>query len=61
MDYEMGTQEALDAGCTCHARPVRPTDISPPEVTRDEWCILHGRDPDFERDRMIDDRLTGDA
>ena len=61
MDYEMGTQEALDAGCTCRAPHVRPNDIDPPEVERDEWCILHGRDPDFERDRMIDDRLTGDA
>jgi hypothetical protein len=58
---EMGSEEAIEAGCICRARPVRPTDIDPPEIRRDEWCPVHGRDPDYERDKRIDDMLTGDA
>lgn len=50
----------VDDECTCRARPVRPTDISPPEVTLDKNCPVHGRDPDYERDRQIDDKATGD-
>ena len=46
------------ADCTCRARPVRPTDISPPEVTRDRNCPVHsGYDPDVLRDRQRDDKM----
>lgn len=44
--------------CTCRARPAGPTDISPPEIKLDEWCPVHGRDPDYERGRAIDDRMN---
>jgi hypothetical protein len=47
-----------DADCTCHARPVRQDDISPPEVTRNPNCPVHGRDWDAVRDAAIDDKLT---
>ena len=55
---EMGTDEAIARGCSCRARAVRPNDIDPPEVKRDKWCVLHGRDPDYERDRIIDDKFA---
>ena len=58
MKPEMGSDEAHELGCTCRAREVWPTDISPPEVKLDKWCPVHGRDPDHERDRAIDDRLN---
>ena len=50
----------VDPDCTCRARPVRPDDISPPEVTRNPQCPVHGRDWDAVRDAAIDDKLTGD-
>ena len=55
----MGSDEARELGCTCRAREIWPTDISPPEVKLGKWCPVHGRDPDYERDKVIDDRLTG--
>jgi len=50
-----------DPDCTCRARPVRPDDISPPEVARNENCPVHGRDWDAVRDQRRDDKLTGDT
>ena len=63
MYLEPGSEEAVAAGCSCRARFARPNDIDPPEVQIDKYCELHGRlgqDPDYLRDRMIDDKLTGD-
>ena len=58
MKPEMGSDEARELGCTCRARPAGPTDIDPPEPKLDQWCPVHGRDPDYERDRMIDERMN---
>jgi hypothetical protein len=55
-----GAPRAVRNGCTCRARSVRHADIDPPEVTVNEWCPLHGRDPDYERDRKIDAKLERD-
>lgn len=55
---EPGSEWAANLGCTCHAPPVGYQDVSPPEVTRDQWCPLHGRDPDEERERAIDRRMN---
>lgn len=49
---EPGTEEARDEGCTCQTvTPNRWGDDPEPTVKRDEWCPLHGRDPDYERER----------
>ena len=56
--------ELDDEACTCPLEPVRADMISPPErlTGRNRDCPIHnGIDPDYERDRKIDDRLTGDA
>ena len=50
----------MDEYCTCRADPVSIVDIDPPEIRCNRNCPIHGIDPDYERDRMIDDRLTGD-
>jgi len=55
---EMGSDEAMEMGCSCRARAVRPNDIDPPEIQRDKWCLVHGRDPDAERDKMIDEKFA---
>ena len=51
---EPGGELAVDKGCTCRARMVRPTDTEPPEVTVDKWCPIHGRSPDDARDEAIE-------
>lgn len=56
----MCTEEAVAQGCTCRIPFATAQDIDPPEPKRNKWCPLHGwGDPDLERDRMIDDQLTG--
>lgn len=56
------THDANYCGCTCRVPLANVTDVSPPEPRIDRECPLHGfkGDPDAERDRMIDDRLTGE-
>ena len=54
-------EPADETDCTCRLEPVTPTMINPPEMKRDKNCPVHGRDPDYERDRDIDDKATGDA
>ena len=48
------TLEAQRLGCTCRVPVAGPTDINPPEPRIDQWCPLHGRDPDWERDKQQD-------
>lgn len=40
-------------GCTC--RWVGEGNDPDAHVRRDEWCPLHGRDPDEARDALLDD------
>lgn len=62
-DLDQLQDELDDASCTCPWETVRADMISPPErlTGRNRDCPIHGIDPDYERDRQIDDRLTGDA
>lgn len=53
---EMCSDEAIEMGCTCYVPHARSTDIDPPEPRRDQWCPVHGRDADAERQRMLDRR-----
>lgn len=48
--------ESEEQDCTCYVPFAGPADIAPPEPKRDQWCPVHGRDPDAERDRRIDER-----
>ena len=58
---EMCSPEAYALGCICRLRPAWPTDISPPEPQRNRYCPVHsGYDPDYERDRKIDEKLERD-
>lgn len=43
---------AARAGCTCHW--VGEGNDPDAHVRRDEWCPLHGRDPDQEYQAMMD-------
>ncbi len=43
------------ARCTCRYETVNSATIDPPDLIRDKWCPLHGRDPDEERERQRDD------
>ena len=49
--YEQYTDEDDDEGCTCPRR----LGAGGARMT-DEWCPLHGRDPDAEYEKMRDDR-----
>lgn len=52
---EPGTREARAAGCSCWLTPPSRWGFDPdPTVRRDEWCPLHGRDPDYEREKRRD-------
>lgn len=42
--------------CTCRMSAVHATDTDPPHEVVDEWCPVHGRDPDAEADRRAEDR-----
>ena len=48
------TEEARAEGCTCRMSSVWATDINPPEIKVDKWCPLHGKEPDYERDKCRD-------
>lgn len=49
------TPEARDAGCTCALMPPSRWGFDPdPTVRLDEWCPLHGRDPDTELEKRRD-------
>lgn len=50
---EPGTEEAQHAGCTCTV--TRDWHDGDEIVRRDEWCPLHGRDPDYERQKRQDE------
>ena len=41
--------------CTCCYSPVNSATIDPPHLIRDEWCPIHGRDPDAEYERRRDE------
>ena len=41
-------------GCTCRMESVNSASIDPPELIRDEWCQIHGRDPDAEYEKLWD-------
>lgn len=49
------TDEARDAGCTCRLSTVNSATIDPPEPVLDEWCPVHGRDPDWELQKRRDE------
>ncbi len=51
---EMWTEEAVALGCTCAPRIAGPIDIDPPEPRLDPRCPLHGKDPDYEREKQQD-------
>ena len=40
--------------CTCYTPFYRANDIDPPEPKLDPWCPEHGKDPDEERQKMLD-------
>lgn len=48
------TQVAYDLGCTCRMSTVNSASIDPPEPIVNEWCPVHGRDPDQELQRRRD-------
>lgn len=52
---KMGGRRVTREICTCRWSPVNSTTIDPPHLIRDEWCPIHGRDPDEERERRRDD------
>lgn len=47
LEAEPCTEEAIAQGCTC-------TVVGYEEVRRDQWCPLHGRDPDCELEKRRD-------
>jgi hypothetical protein len=46
---------AREPDCICTMSRVHATDIEPPHVVVNEWCPVHGRDPDYEMERRRDD------
>ena len=56
------TSLAYEMGCTCHIPVAGPTAIDPPDPRVDWACPIHGDapDPDYLRDKVRDDELTGD-
>lgn len=52
--------EGRDPNCSCRTETVDSASTEPPEVIRDEWCPVHGRDPDAELDRRRDDAMERD-
>lgn len=53
-DDLLGDDDDRIEGCTCHWRSQGGNDPDA-HMELDEWCPVHGRDPDYERDRMNDD------
>lgn len=41
--------------CTCRMSPVDSATIDPPYLILDEWCPIHGKDPDEELQKKRDD------
>lgn len=56
-DAEPGTDAARAAGCTCTVR--RDWHDGDEIVKRDEWCALHGRDPNHELQKLRDREIEG--
>lgn len=53
---EPGTEEAAREGCTCQVFPPSRWGFDPDHtVKRDEWCPIHGRDPDDAADQRRED------
>jgi hypothetical protein len=48
-----------DPWCACHMETVNSASTEPPELIRDEWCPIHGRDAELDRRR--DDAMERDA
>lgn len=48
------TDEARREGCSCRMSRVWSNSIDPPEPIINQWCPLHGRDPDWERQKQMD-------
>ena len=55
-DPDADEDEDQPAGCTCRWSMVNTATIDPPHLIRNQWCPVHGRDPDEERERRRDDR-----
>lgn len=53
------TDESRAAGCTCSIR-IAGTEFAPPYTITDQWCELHGRDPDYERELRAEAWLERD-
>lgn len=53
---DMCTDEARALGCSCRLSSVNSASIDPPEPVMDEWCPVHGRDPDYEMEKRRDSR-----
>ena len=49
------TEEAREFGCICRMPFAHSAQIDPPEPVINEWCPIHGRDPDFELQKLRDD------
>lgn len=45
-----------DPDCSCRMSAVHSASLEPPHLVVDEWCQIHGRDPDAEADRRAEDR-----
>jgi hypothetical protein len=55
MEPEPCTDEAREQGCTCRMESVNSASIDPPEPIINEWCPVHGRDPDWELQKRRDE------
>jgi hypothetical protein len=54
------TECEREDSCTCRMSSVNSASIDPPYLIRDQWCPVHGRDPDAELDRRRDDAMERD-
>jgi hypothetical protein len=59
-EAERQLREDSDPRCSCRMETVDSASTEPPELIRDEWCPVHGRDPDAELDRRRDDAMERD-
>ena len=56
-DLDPCSDAARAEGCSCSMSSVNSASIDPPEPIIDQWCPLHGRDPDYEMEKRRDARL----
>lgn len=48
------TDAARDLGCSCRMSSVDSASLESPEPIVNEWCPVHGRDPDYELQKQRD-------